>query len=107
MSLENAIQRTGDAMWNLFCPQCGFEFVHIIALTCLRGTDETVITSEGICVRTAENLSRGVRIALEYVCENGHRGRIIFQFHKGVVYLDHESLPDTEDLEGFRDIWRT
>jgi len=35
----------------------------------------------------------GVRIILEYVCENGHRGEVILQFHKGIVFVKHNQLP--------------
>ena len=85
------------------CPQCGFEYVHIVQLKCLRGNDETKITNQGILVHEAKNEGRGVKTTLEYVCENGHHGNIIFDFHKEMSYYKHEVLPETKD---FQDIWR-
>ena len=100
----------GKFPWQMFCPQCGFEFIHLIRLTCLRGTDLTTITAKGIFVEEAENKTRGVRITLEYQCENGHRGEIILQFHKGNVFINHKTIPTEYDEEGHyvleADIWR-
>lgn len=87
----------------LTCPQCGFEYVHIIQLKCLRGSDETKITNQGILVHEAKGEGRGVKTTLEYVCENGHHGNIILHFHEGMTYYKHEVLPKTEDIQ---DIWR-
>lgn len=87
----------------LACPQCGFEYVHIIKLKCLRGNDETLVTSERICVHEAKGEGRGVKITLEYACENGHHGNIVFHFHEGMTYYKNEKLANIED---WKDIWR-
>src|SRR4030067_3760472 len=78
--------------WKLVCPVCGFDYVHISTLKCLRNTDETIITKEGTLVKKSSNDMRGFKITLEYCCENLHVGEIILQFHKGSVYLAHNFL---------------
>jgi len=109
MSLEKAIQKTydwatGEYPWKLTCPVCGFDYLHITALSCLRHADETTITKEGTIVKEAQNDMRGVRITIQYLCENGHAGRITLQFHKGNVYMAHEILPLPKECPA--DIWR-
>jgi hypothetical protein len=108
MSLENIIQKTsewitGEYSWKLLCPICGLDYVHITALKCLRSTDETTITNKGIFVKQAQNDMRGVKITLQYRCENGHVGEITLQFHEGCVFLSHTVSPETK---GLQDIWR-
>jgi hypothetical protein len=94
----------GEYPWKLTCPLCGFDYVHITALKCLRQTDETVVTKEGTFVRQSFNDMRGVKTTIQYRCENGHVGEIILQFHKGCVYLAHKVLPEAEVPH--EDIWR-
>jgi hypothetical protein len=94
----------GEYPWKLACPICGFDYVHITALKCLRQTDKTIITKEGTLVRQSFNDMRGVKTTIQYFCENGHAGEIIFQFHKGCVYLVHRILQKEE--RSHEDIWR-
>jgi len=108
-ALHNMIRQTyewGDQQypWKLFCPICGFDYIHITALKCLRQTDETIVTKEGILVKQCSNNMRGVKIAIQYCCESGHAGEIILQFHKGCVYLAHKVLPEAEVPH--EDVWR-
>jgi len=115
----------------LACPVCGFEYVHPISVIVATGIDTTIIDNEGtriirakdgfvfdksnklhICVEpTTEESSkadseRGVRIVIEYHCENGHHGNIIFQFHKGNLFVEHEELPPIPPEE-WSTLWRT
>jgi hypothetical protein len=34
----------------------------------------------------------------------GHHGYLIFQFHKGNTFVEHEKLPDTNEV---KTLWRT
>lgn len=117
----------------LLCPVCRFEYVHPLSVKVATGLDLTVVDENGTevhrgvtqvsledvslvdhkgtqAVRTklAESLAahreRGVRIIIEYHCENGHHGNLIFQFHKGNIYVKHEIL---EPLEEWTPLWRT
>lgn len=88
----------------LKCPECGDEHLHIVSVDVHRGNDKTTISNEAITVKEEKNETRGVTITLEYVCENGHHGKIIFQFHKGMSYVTHESLDPNTDRQI---IWRT
>jgi hypothetical protein len=93
-----------ELAWKLACPICGSGYIHITALKCLRCTDETAITNEGILVKQTHNEMRGVTIKLQYSCERGHFGEITLQFHEGGVYLIHRVLTEAEALQ--QDIWR-
>ena len=104
MNLESMIKKTSESEWELSCPECGFDYVHIATLSCLRFSDKTTISKDGIFVKQAQNDMRGFKITLEYCCENGHAGNIILQFHEGHVYLAHEVLPVTNTATD--DIWR-
>ena len=110
MSLEHVFGETEEwpegFRWKLKCPQCNFDYIHLLSVVVLRGTDQTRISSEGIFVQEAENRMRGVRISIEYHCENGHHGRIIMQFYKGNVFVEHENLPIVTAERG-HDIWRS
>ena len=95
----------------LLCPVCGFECVHPLRVKVAKGDSVTLVDSKGTRVvkgETAETRKagseRGVRIILEYYCENGHHGNIIFQFHKGNTFVEHEVL---EELSGLETLWRS
>ena len=90
----------------LDCPQCGFNFVHPIAVNILRGTDITIINSKGITVSEEKNKNRGVTITLEYACENYHHGELIFQFNKGETITWHNALKPFENNGEYETIWR-
>src|SRR3990170_1094268 len=84
----------------LLCPVCGHEYVHPLKVKVAVGSQVSVIDSQGLQViegETAETLEarqeRGVRIILEYHCENGHHSNLILQFHKGNTLVLHEALP--------------
>ena len=86
------------------CPQCSLTNIHPIAVSVLRGTDETTVTNDSITVKEAQN-SRGVIICLGYACENGHHGYIIFEFCNGETLIRHQILPSFDKLD-FKTIWR-
>lgn len=53
-----------------------------------------------------ENFIRqGVRIELEYICENGHHGVITLTFHKGLTYVGHRELLKLKH-DKWKTIWR-
>jgi hypothetical protein len=93
-----------ESAWKLICPICDCNFVHIVALKCMRCTDETTVTNDGILVKQTQNEMRGATITLQYSCESGHAGETTFQFHEGCVYLTHRVLTEAEALR--EDIWR-
>ena len=96
----------------LECPICGFECIHPISVKVATGKYVTCVDAQGqetIWSPTPETdkaeKQRGVRIFLEYVCENGgHHGYLIFQFHKGNTFVEHEQLPE---LVKVNTLWRT
>lgn len=89
----------------LSCPKCGLEYLHIIKVDVYRKRDKITIKSEEISIADDENTTRGSIISIEYACEEGHHGLIIFHFYKGNVETRHKPLPELsgayEDL--FRD----
>ena len=111
MKLSDIIRDWGGD-YILACPVCGFEYVHLLSVKVATGQDLTVVDSEGTRVvrggtveskKAVEN--RGARIVIEYWCEEGHRGKLILQFHEGIVFVEHEPL-DPLNVRGLRDIWR-
>lgn len=96
----------------LLCPVCGFEYIHPISVRIATGEYDTIIDQDGqrtVWKPTPETnkaeSKRGVRIFIEYVCENGgHHGYLIFQFHKGNTFVEHEKLPETNEV---KTLWRT
>lgn len=106
--VENFLKETsylgpGQA-FSLICSQCGFEYIHPIGVRVQRENDVTEVTSEHIKVYKEENPARGVRIFIEYVCENGHHGVIIFEFHKGMTLVQHKVLEEVDEFP--KTIWR-
>ena len=92
----------------LCCPVCGFEYIHPLSISVITKPITTTIDSKGTRIypttkEQMKNLGKGVRIEMEYYCENGHHGKIIFQFHKGQTFMEYEELPQINDWEV---IWR-
>ena len=95
----------------LLCPVCGFECIHPLRVKVAKGDSVTLVDAEETRVvkgDTAESRKarseRGARIILEYLCESGHHGNIIFQFHKGNVFVEHEVL---EPPSEWNTLWRS
>lgn len=95
----------------LLCPVCGFYYIHPICVKVATEKTLIAIDSEGLTIirgptqETKEAFNqRGARILLEYVCESRHHGHIIFQFHKGNTFIEHEQLPETAEV---KTLWRT
>lgn len=86
------------------CPICGNNFVHMTAMKCLRETDETTVTNDGILTKKATNDMRGVKITIQYSGECNHAWKVIRQFYKGKTYLTCKVLPEEEASRP--DIWR-
>ncbi|MEM2386174.1 MAG: hypothetical protein QXO67_04245 [Candidatus Bathyarchaeia archaeon] len=88
----------------LLCPVCGFYNVHLVSVKVATGSFEVAVDSSGARFlegfksedsrRAVEN--RGVRVVLEYVCENEHHGELVFQFHEGVTFVEHKPLKPLE-----------
>jgi len=99
------LQGAGGHFTTLKCPQCGFEYVHMVSVSVQRKLDKTIVSNEYIAIKEEKNPSRGAILTLEYVCENGgHHGELIFQFYKGIIYVEHKLLePAVGEL---KDIWR-
>ncbi len=94
----------------LECPICGFECLHPLSVKVATGKYVTNIDAQGqetIWPPTPETekaeRERGVRIYIEYLCENGHHGNLILQFHKGSIFIEHEKLEPTAR----ETLWRT
>jgi len=97
----------------LLCPVCDRQYVHPISVKVATGLDLTVIDNEGTKVyRDVGKISprdrikgRGVRIIIEYYCEEGHHGNLIFQFHEGNTIVEHEVL-EPLSWEEWKTLWR-
>lgn len=87
----------------LVCPECKCELVHPVAITCNpAGNDrgEVRIDSRGLCKDVdAKTVGRGVLLTQEYHCENGHRFKYSWHFHKGSTYCSIEMLRGITDEE--------
>ena len=92
----------------LECPICGGENIHPVRLSCTSpGRREGMVSIDGSGVSIDprhQPHGRGVRIELEFTCENnGHAFAYTLQFHKGATLL-------VTALRGERDwrptIWR-
>ncbi|MBN1245856.1 hypothetical protein JXA31_09715 [Candidatus Bathyarchaeota archaeon] len=95
----------------LLCPACGCECVHPMKVKVATSSKVVVIERKRVQVIEAETAEtreakqeRGVRITLEYHCENGHHGNLILQFHKGNTVVLHEDLPPEREAET---LWRS
>jgi hypothetical protein len=100
-------EETGSNVYSTFnCPECESLNIHPIAVSVLRGHDETTIQDYGIIINEVENKGRGSVITLEYACEHGHHGRLRFIFCKGETETFHETLHPFQSNSEWRDIWR-
>lgn len=111
---KKKILKTSTTEWVgeevLLCPICGEPFIHPLSVSVAKGHETFHIRHEGAVVTQEETplsrkaiAERGVRIALEYHCEMGHHGFLIFQFHKGETLIEHkEALP----LADWKTLWR-
>ena len=90
----------------LECPECGFEYIHLVAIRVLRQREVTEITAKGITIKDDLNKTRGVIIELDYLCENDHYGTITLNFHEGQTLLSHKLHKLPTDLNTLPDIWR-
>ena len=80
--------------YEVICPQCDFNYLHIVKVIVARKSDEIVVEKDRVEVRKGGSPTRGNVIAMEYVGECGHHGLIIFNFHKGNVQVWHRKLPE-------------
>ena len=93
----------------LLCPECGFHCSHPTCVKVATGKKVVSVDAEGTTINrapTPETIEavnrRGVRICLEYCCENGHHGIIVLQFRKGNTFVEHEKLPGSDKAT----LWR-
>jgi hypothetical protein len=85
-----------DRKNELLCPQCDFNYLHIVRVIVARKSDDIVVEKDKVEVRKGGSPTRGNVIAMEYVGECGHRGLIIFNFHEGNVHVWHRKLPESK-----------
>lgn len=94
----------------LACPICGDNNIHPTGIVCRppggNGLGMLRVDAEGIHLDpTTPPHGRGVNIALEFHCEQGHAFTHELQFHKGQTYVTTlGSL--VEDGSAALDIWR-
>jgi len=95
----------------LLCPICDFDYIHLLSIKVATNRGLTIVDHKGTTVRYAGKIEEceaaadrgGYRIIAEYVCENGHRGYLIFQFHEGNIFVSHEVVGRVVDWE---ELWR-
>jgi len=78
----------------LLCPQCDFNYLHIVKVIVARRTDDITVEKDRVEIREGGSPTRGNVIAMEYVGECRHHGLIIFNFHKGNVHVWHKKLAE-------------
>ena len=73
------------------CPDCGFEYVHPVELSCNPAgvSDQSIrVDAHGIHIaKPTAPFGRGVVISIGFTCENGHAFDIDYRFHKGQTFL--------------------
>lgn len=95
----------------LVCPICGYDFIHPVGLVCFSAGSRNTrvrIDSKGVHQDPESGASgRGVRIVLEFLCENWHLFNYSFQFHKGQTTVECLARPEEVPLEKQPEtIWR-
>ena len=80
----------------LLCPICGGTYVHPVAVACHPAGSpggEVVVRANGVYLNPSNGIpgERGVRITLQFWCEEGHAFTYAFQFHKGQTFLEQRS----------------
>ena len=89
---------------NVFCPLCGFEYVHINSIEVNRGGQVVTISHDNIELSIGDNSKRGAVIKTILFCENGHTWEHTLTFHKGVVEVRKTIIG--EGLSNLSDLWR-
>jgi len=97
----------------LLCPICDFDCIHLISIKVATNQSLTIVDHNGTVVRYAEKIKeceaaadgKGYRIIAEYVCESGHHGNLIFQFHEGNIFVNHEVVDKVVDWRK-EELWR-
>jgi hypothetical protein len=51
----------------LLCPQCGFEYLHIVKATIHRRRDKITVVRDNVTIKDEANTSRGATITIEYL----------------------------------------
>jgi len=90
----------------LLCPQCDFEFLHIIQTSVHRGDDKIIIGADEVSIIDEKNTTRGSMVSIEYAGECGHHGVISFHFYKGNIETHHKRLPELSEPLDFNDLFR-
>jgi hypothetical protein len=81
----------------LCCPICGFEYMHVPAVALVTYSACIITTKDGTKIIRSEGLGerisrRGWRLVMFCECESGHVTKIMFQFHKGNIYLLYDKI---------------
>ena len=86
--------------FELLCPQCGDNHLHISKVSVHRGEDKVTVTGNKVSVDLEKNPCRGTLITIKYEGECAHRGEITFVFHKGTTLVSHKALEDIPTVNG-------
>jgi hypothetical protein len=85
----------------LVCPQCGFDYLHLLRV---EATAQALVAVVGAVAHrllpapAAGGTGRGSAVVLWLLCENGHRFAWSMHFHKGQVYGLVLDVADVHDL---------
>lgn len=84
------------------CPICGCDCVHIAKVLVNQGGEVDIVTHNDIKHVTVANTHRGTIVKVLFWCEDDtdHNFVKVFQFHKGSVYQEDQTLK----LDG--ELWR-
>jgi len=92
----------------LGCLVCGFEYVHVPAIAIVTYSACIITTKDGTKIIRSKGLAerlqgRGWRLVMFCECESGHTSKIMFQFHKGNIFLLYNKI----DKRKWKTIFKT
>jgi len=115
MSISNQVIPLDHSMGEpcLACPVCGDNYVHPTGIICLppggNGRGLLKVDVDGIHLDpTVRPTTRGISIAIEFLCEQGHTFAYRLEFHKGQTYVYARNRDKTDESASSSDstIWR-
>jgi len=79
-----------EALGPLFllkCPVCGFYYTQPtrVAVSPIEGKTRCEIDASGVTLTKVMPVGRGIIIAMDFQCEEGHAWETTFTFHKGTT----------------------
>lgn len=90
----------------VFCPVCGYEFVHLGPVTVQQGHTRAVCHSDRVEVTGEQEGGRGSSVEVTAWCESGHEFTYRLDFHKGTTSVELASRDFELGDEMPKELWR-